>query len=98
MLDNVAVQCRHCNRRSGEQYRFARQLDATRGDGAAVSIERKARRPYRYTMDRLEKLKNKWRRELDTLRRNKPMGQHADHTKTRHKLEAEKKTGRTKGG
>lgn len=98
MLDNVAVQCRQCNRRSGEQYRFARQLDATRGDGAAVCIERKARRPHPYTMERLEKLKRQWRRELDTLRRNKPMGTHATNTKTRHKLERTKKTGGPQAG
>lgn len=53
---NVKPQCKPCNMRSGEQYKFARRLDEIYGPGTALRIEQEGSRVRRYTLEELEQM------------------------------------------
>ena len=51
---NVKPQCKRCNGfRGGEQYRFAKNLDALYGDGTAEWLEFESNQSARFTNDEL---------------------------------------------
>jgi len=51
---NVKPQCKRCNGfRGGEQYRFAKNLDALYGEGTAEWLEFESNQPARFTNDEL---------------------------------------------
>ena len=57
---NVKPQCKRCNGfRGGEQYRFAKNLDALYGEGTAEWLEFESNQSARFTNDELlEKIKH----------------------------------------
>ena len=48
---NVQFQCKRCNMRSGEQYKFAQQLDLTYGEGTADQLVRESKQTSKYGGD-----------------------------------------------
>ena len=67
-LVNVAPQCRRCNAfRSGEQFRFARRLDADFGEGTAEKIEQMSNQTRKYSSEELEALIEVYNRKLRKL-------------------------------
>ena len=65
---NVAPQCKSCNGfRSGEQYKFARRLDAEFGEGTAESIEQASNQTRKYSVEELEALIEVYNRRLRKL-------------------------------
>jgi len=62
---NVRPQCKSCNGfRSGEQYRFARNLDAEYGEGTAMEIEALSNTTRKYSVEELEALVDVYNRRL----------------------------------
>jgi len=67
-LVNVAPQCRRCNAfRSGEQFKFARRLDADFGEGTAEKIEQMSNQTRKYSSEELEALIEVYNRKLRKL-------------------------------
>ena len=67
-LVNVAPQCRRCNAfRSGEQFKFARRLDADFGEGTAEKIEQMSNQARKYSSEELEALIEVYNRKLRKL-------------------------------
>ena len=65
---NVKPQCKGCNGfRSGEQYIFARKLDAVYGQGTAEEIERISNQTRKYSVEELEALVDVYNRRLRKL-------------------------------
>jgi len=65
---NVRPQCKSCNGfRSGEQYRFARNLDAEYGEGTAMEIEALSNTTRKYSVEELEALIDVYNRRLRKL-------------------------------
>ena len=65
---NVAPQCKSCNGfRSGEQFKFARRLDAEFGEGTAESIEQASNQTRKYSVEELEALIEVYNRRLRKL-------------------------------
>ena len=65
---NVAPQCKSCNGfRSGEQFLFARRLDAEFGEGTAESIEQASNQTRKYSVEELEALIEVYNRRLRKL-------------------------------
>ena len=65
---NVKCQCKACNGfRSGEQYRFARNLDAEYGEGTALEIEVLSNTTRKYSVEELEALIDVYNRRLRKL-------------------------------
>ena len=65
---NVAPQCKSCNGfRSGEQFKFARRLDAEFGEGTAESIEQASNQTRKYSVEELEALIDVYNRRLRKL-------------------------------
>ena len=65
---NVKPQCKGCNGfRSGEQFKFARKLDAVYGDGTAEEIERISNQTRKYSVEELEALIDVYNRRLRKL-------------------------------
>jgi len=65
---NVKPQCKSCNGfRSGEQYIFARKLDAVYGEGTAEEIERISNQTRKYSVEELEALVDVYNRRLRKL-------------------------------
>jgi hypothetical protein len=67
-LVNVAPQCKRCNGfRSGEQFKFARRLDADFGEGTAEKIEQMSNQTRKFTTAELEALIEVYNRKLRKL-------------------------------
>ena len=65
---NVKPQCKGCNGfRSGEQFKFARKLDAIYGAGTAEEIERISNQTRKYSVEELEALIDVYNRRLRKL-------------------------------
>ena len=65
---NVAPQCKSCNGfRSGEQFKFARRLDAEFGEGTAETIEQMSNQTRKYSAEELEALIEVYNRRLRKL-------------------------------
>jgi hypothetical protein len=65
---NVAPQCKSCNGfRSGEQFKFARRLDAEFGEGTAETIEQASNQTRKYSVEELEALIEVYNRRLRKL-------------------------------
>jgi len=65
---NVKPQCKGCNGfRSGEQFKFARKLDAVYGQGTAEEIERISNQTRKYSVEELEALIDVYNRRLRKL-------------------------------
>ena len=65
---NVKPQCKGCNGfRSGEQYIFARKLDAVYGQGTAQEIEGISNQTRKYSVEELEALVDVYNRRLRKL-------------------------------
>jgi len=65
---NVAPQCKSCNGfRSGEQFKFARRLDAKFGEGTAETIEQASNQTRKYSVEELEALIDVYNRRLRKL-------------------------------
>lgn len=65
---NVKPQCKGCNGfRSGEQFKFARKLDAVYGEGTAEEIERISNQTRKYSVEELEALIDVYNRRLRKL-------------------------------
>ena len=65
---NVKPQCKGCNGfRSGEQFKFARKLDAVYGQGTAEEIERASNQTRKYSVEELEALIDVYNRRLRKL-------------------------------
>ena len=65
---NVKPQCKGCNGfRSGEQFKFARKLDAVYGEGTAEEIERISNQARKYSVEELEALIDVYNRRLRKL-------------------------------
>ena len=65
---NVAPPCKSCNGfRSGEQFKFARRLDAEYGEGTAESIEQASNQTRKYSVEELEALIDVYNRRLRKL-------------------------------
>ena len=65
---NVAPQCKSCNGfRSGEQFKFARRLDAEFGEGTAESIEQASNQTRKYSVEELQALIEVYNRRLRKL-------------------------------
>ena len=65
---NVKPQCKGCNGfRSGEQFKFARKLDAVYGEGTAEEIERISNQTRKYSVEELEALVDVYNRRLRKL-------------------------------
>jgi hypothetical protein len=65
---NVAPQCKSCNGfRSGEQFKFARRLDAEFGEGTAETIEQASNQTRKYSVEELEALIDVYNRRLRKL-------------------------------
>ena len=64
---NVAPQCKRCNMRSGEQFKFARRLDADFGEGTAEKIEQMSNQTRKYSSEELEALIEVYNRKLRKL-------------------------------
>ena len=65
---NVKPQCKGCNGfRSGEQFKFARKLDAVYGHGTAEEIERTSNQTRKYSVEELEALIDVYNRRLRKL-------------------------------
>ena len=65
---NIMPQCRRCNAfRSGEQYIFARKLDAIYGEGTAERIEQASNQTRKYSVEELEALIDVYNRRLRKL-------------------------------
>jgi hypothetical protein len=65
---NVKPQCKSCNGfRSGEQFKFARKLDAVYGQGTAEEIERTSNQTRKYSVEELEALIDVYNRRLRKL-------------------------------
>ena len=65
---NVKCQCKGCNGfRSGEQFKFARKLDAVYGEGTAEEIERISNQTRKYSVEELEALVDVYNRRLRKL-------------------------------
>ena len=65
---NVAPQCKSCNGfRSGEQFKFARRLDAEFGEGTAETIEQASNHTRKYSVEELEALIEVYNRRLRKL-------------------------------
>ena len=65
---NVKPQCKGCNGfRSGEQFKFARKLDAVYGQGTAEEIERISNQTRKYSVEELEALVDVYNRRLRKL-------------------------------
>lgn len=94
LLFNVAVQCKDCNGRSGEQFRFGLRLDAVHGPGTAARVEEIARRPMRHTLEQLEILQKHWTDAVQQLDRRRTIQQHhhGNHSKEGHKPQRQTKT------
>ena len=67
-LVNVAPQCKRCNGfRSGEQFKFARRLDAEYGEGTAERIEQMSNQTRKYSPEELEALIDVYNRRVRKL-------------------------------
>ena len=65
---NVKPQCKGCNGfRSGEQFKFARKLDAVYGEGTAEEIECISNQTRKYSVEELEALVDVYNRRLRKL-------------------------------
>ena len=65
---NVKPQCKGCNGfRSGEQFKFARKLDAVYGQVTAEEIERISNQTRKYSVEELEALIDVYNRRLRKL-------------------------------
>ena len=65
---NVKPQCKSCNGfRSGEQFKFARKLDAVYGEGTAEEIERISNQTRKFSVEELEALVDVYNRRLRKL-------------------------------
>lgn len=65
---NVKPQCKGCNGfRSGEQFKFARKLDAVYGEGTAEEIERISNQTRKFSVEELEALVDVYNRRLRKL-------------------------------
>ena len=65
---NVKPQCKGCNGfRSGEQFKFARKLDAVYGEGTAQELEVLSNTPKTYSVEELEALIDVYNRRLRKL-------------------------------
>lgn len=65
---NVKPQCKGCNGfRSGEQFKFARKLDAVYGQGTAEAVERTSNQTRKYSEEELEALIDVYNRRLRKL-------------------------------
>ena len=65
---NVQFQCKRCNGfRSGEQFKFARRLDADFGEGTAEKIEQMSNQTRKFTTAELEALIEVYNRKLRKL-------------------------------
>lgn len=65
---NVKPQCKGCNGfRSGEQFKFARKLDAVYGEGTAQELEVLSNTTKKYSVEELEALIDVYNRRLRKL-------------------------------
>jgi hypothetical protein len=65
---NVQFQCKHCNGfRSGEQYRFAQELDRKFGEGTAEKLVIESKQTRKYSTEELEELLAYYRHEAKKL-------------------------------
>ena len=65
---NVKPQCKGCNGfRSGEQFKFARKLDAVYGEGTAQELEVLSNQTRKYSVEELEALIDVYNRRLRKL-------------------------------
>ena len=65
---NVKPQCKGCNGfRSGEQFKFARKLDAVYGEGTAQELETLSNTTRKYSVEELEALIDVYNRRLRKL-------------------------------
>jgi len=69
---NVQFQCKRCNGfRSGEQYKFAIELDALYGDGTADELVIKSKQTARFSIDELKEMIRTYTERCDEIRRQK---------------------------
>jgi hypothetical protein len=65
---NVQFQCKYCNGfRSGEQYRFAQELDRKFGEGTAEKLVIESKQIRKYSTEELEELLAHYRNEVKKL-------------------------------
>ena len=65
---NVKPQCKYCNGfRSGEQFIFARQLDAEYGEGTAQQVERRSNDMRKWSRMELEQMLAHYKKKLRNL-------------------------------
>ena len=70
--DNVQFQCKRCNGfRSGEQFLFARNLDAQFGEGKAEELFIQSKQTRKWTRAELETMYHHYKRLVDELRSSK---------------------------
>ncbi len=69
---NVQFQCKRCNGfRSGEQFLFARKLDAEYGEGKAEELFIESKQTRKWTRAELEQMYHHYKRLVDELRSSK---------------------------
>ena len=69
---NCEAQCKYCNGfRSGEQYQFAKNLDAKYGKGTADGLVRLSKQTTKYSTADLQEMYDKYKRLSDELMREK---------------------------
>ncbi len=65
---NVQFQCKPCNGfRSGEQYKFAQELDRVYGEGTADELVRMSKEMRKYSIEELEEILEHYRHEARKL-------------------------------
>ena len=65
---NVRPQCKSCNGfRSGEQFKFARELDLKYGEGTAMELEQLSNTTKKWSSEELEALIDVYNRRLRKL-------------------------------
>lgn len=69
---NVQFQCKRCNGfRSGEQFLFAKALDALFGGGTAEALLIKSKQTRKFSRDELQAMYHHYKRKGDDLRSTK---------------------------
>ena len=69
---NVQFQCKRCNGfRSGEQYKFSKELDKLYGEGTAEELLIASKQTRKFSRDELEALYHHYKRKVDELKSTK---------------------------
>lgn len=69
---NVQFQCKRCNGfRSGEQYKFSKELDRIYGEGTAEALLIASKQTRKFSREELESMYHHYKRKVDELRGTK---------------------------